>query len=74
MESENVSFNLVKRRTHKVVAKDRTRVIKLGNGQFIVTIPRELCRWKRINKGTLLKWLDGGENRLIVEVMPDNNG
>ena len=74
MESEKLSFTLVKRRIHKVVARDHTRVIKLGNGQFIVTIPRELCRWKQVNKGTLLKWQDGGSNRLIVEVMPDNSG
>ena len=74
MESEKPSFSLVKRRIHKVVAKDCTRAIQLGNGQFIVTIPRELCRWKHINKGTLLKWLDGGENRFIVEVMPDKSG
>ncbi len=74
MESEKPSFTLVKRRIHKVVARDNTRVIKLGNGQFIVTIPMELCRWKHVNKGTLLKWQDGGGNRLIVEVTPDNSG
>ena len=74
MESEKPSFTLVNRRIHKVVDMDHTRVIKLGNGKFIVTIPRELCRWKHVNKGTLLKWQDGGSNRLIVEVTPDNSG
>ena len=74
MESENSRFTLVGQRIHKVVDRDHTRVIKLGNGQFIVTIPRELCRWKHVNKGTLLKWQDGGGNRLIVEITPDNSG
>ena len=74
MESEKPSFTLVNRRIHKVVDMDHTRVIKLGNGKFIVTIPRELCRWKHVNKGTLLKWQDGCGNRLIVEVTPDNSG
>ena len=71
MTNENQGFSLVRRRTHKVVARDHTRLIKLGNGQLIVTIPREVSRWKRIGKGTLLKWQDGGENRLIVEVRLD---
>ena len=74
MKSENSRFTLVVQRIHKVVDRDHTRVIKLGNWQFIITIPRELCRWKHVNKGTLLKWQDGGGNRLIVEITPDNSG
>ncbi|MDE1871192.1 MAG: hypothetical protein KGI06_03050 [Candidatus Micrarchaeota archaeon] len=58
-----------KRRTYNVIAKHYTRVMRLSNGQFIVTIPRELTRWKNIGKGTLLKWSNGGENRLIVEII-----
>lgn len=64
-------YSYIKLNPTGTVARDHTRVIKLGNGQFIVTIPRELCRWKHVNKGTLLKWQDGGGNRFIVEVIPD---
>jgi len=37
----------------------------------LVTVPREIARWKHISKGTLLRWSDGGENRIIVEVLKD---
>ena len=57
-----------KRRTHKVVLRSSTRVMQLSNKQLLVTVPREIARWKHINKGTLVKWSDGGENRVILEV------
>jgi hypothetical protein len=34
-----------------------------------VTVPREITRWKRIEKGTLIKWSDGGPGRVILEVV-----
>ena len=58
-----------KRRSHKRATKDFSRVMRLSNGQFLATIPRELARWKKVEKGTLLRWSDGGMNRIIVEVM-----
>ena len=57
-----------KRRTHKVVSRSSTRVMQLSNKQLLVTVPREIARCKHINKGTLVKWSDGGENRVILEV------
>ena len=59
------------RRQHKVESRDKTRVIQLSNKQLIVTIPRETTRWKHIVKGTLLKWSDGGHNRIIIETIPE---
>ena len=44
-------------------------VIQLSNKQMIVTIPREITRWKRVGKGTLVKWSDGGLNRVIIEIL-----
>ncbi len=65
-----------KKRTHKIVAKDHSRVMRLGNGQLIATVPREIARWKHIDKATLLKWSDAGANRVLIEVVvepqPDN--
>jgi len=45
--------------------------MQFGNGQILVTVPREIARWKHIGKGTLLRWSDGGENRIIVEVLSE---
>ncbi len=58
-----------KRRVHKVVSRSSTRVMKLSNKQLLVTVPREIAKWKRIEKGTLIKWSDGGINRVIIEVI-----
>ena len=55
-----------RRRQHKIESRDKTRVIHLSNKQLIVTILREIARWKHnIGKGTLLKWSDAGLNRII---------
>ncbi len=67
MENEPVSYR--SRRTHKPVARDCSRVMRLSNGQFLVTVPREITRWKHIGKGTLLKWSDAGPGRVILEVV-----
>ena len=64
-----MQINFKEGRTHKRVDKDHSRVMKLGNGQLIATIPREIARWKRIEKATLLKWSDAGPDRIIVEVL-----
>lgn len=61
-------FEYRKRRTHTMVARDQTRVIQLSNKQLLVTVPREIARWKRVSKGSLLKWSDGGLNRILLEV------
>ncbi len=66
---ENELGDYRKRRQHKIESRDKTRVIQLSNRQMIVTIPREITRWKYIGKGTLLKWSDGGLSRIIMEVL-----
>jgi hypothetical protein len=65
---ENKLANYRQRRQHKTESRDKTHVIQLSNKQLIVTIPREITRWKHIGKGTLVKWSDGGLNRIIIEV------
>jgi len=62
---------LLAKRTHKVAGRDKSRVMQFKNGQILVTVPREIARWKRIGKGTLLRWSDGGENRVIIEVLKE---
>ncbi len=61
-------MELWKKRQHHNVARDTTRVMKLGNAQLLITIPAEIARWKKIGKGTLLKWSDAGQDRVLVEV------
>jgi len=58
---------LLAKRTHKVAGRDKSRAMQFGNGQILVTMPREIARWKHIGKGTLLRRWDCGENRIIVE-------
>ena len=69
METELPNYRA--RRAHKVVSKGHTRVMRLSNGQLIVTIPREIARWKHIDKGALLKWSDAGANRILIEVLAE---
>ncbi|VVB81973.1 Uncharacterised protein [uncultured archaeon] len=64
-------MELWKRRTHKIVSREHSHVLMLKNGQCLATIPRELTRWKKIGKGTLLKWSDAGSNRLLIEVVQE---
>ncbi len=64
------SFKAKKQHQHR--AKDLTRVMQLGNGQYITTIPRELTRWKKISKGSMMKWSDGGPGRVLLEVFDYN--
>jgi hypothetical protein len=64
---ENGMLEYRQRRKHFRLGKDYTRVIQLSNKQLLITIPREISRWKHIEKGTVVKWSDGGENRIIIE-------
>lgn len=66
---ENELGDYRKRRQHKIESRDKTRVIQLSNKQLIVTIPREITRWKHIGKGSLLKWSDGGLDRIIIDII-----
>ena len=66
-----IAQTLLSKRTHKIVGRDKSRAMQFGNGQILVTVPREIARWKHIGKGTLLRWSDGGENRIIVEVLQE---
>ncbi len=59
------------RRSHKRGQKNESRAMKLSNGQLITTVPREISRWKHIDKATLLKWSDGGPGRVIIEIVPE---
>jgi len=59
------------KRTHKVEGKDKSRVLQFKNSQIIVTALRKITRWKQAGKGTLLRWPDGGDNRVIVEVLSE---
>ena len=60
------SFKAKKQHQHR--AKDLTRAMQLGNGQYITTIPREITRWKKIAKGSMLKWSDAGTGRILLEI------
>ena len=66
-----IAQTLLAKRTHKIVGRDKSRAMQFGNGQILVTVPREIARWKHTSKGTLLRWSDGGENRIIVEVLQE---
>lgn len=61
----------IQRRSRKGLKRDITLVIQLKNRQFLTTLPREVARWKHIDKGSLLKWSDGGLNRIIIEVVKE---
>ncbi len=60
-----------KKPQHRKIDKDHSRVMKLGNGQLLATVPREISRWKHIGKGTLLRWTDAGDGRILIEIVMD---
>jgi len=66
-----ITQTLLSKHTHKVAGRGKSRVMQFKNGQILVTVPREIARWKRIGKGTLLRWSDSGENRVIIEVLKE---
>jgi len=49
-----IAQTLLTKRTHKVAGRDKSRAMQFGNGQILVTVPREIARWKHISKGTML--------------------
>ena len=49
-----IAQTLLAKCTHKIVGRDKSRAMQFGNGQILVTVPREIARWKHISKGTLL--------------------
>ena len=69
--ANEIAQALLSKRAHKVVARDKSKVTQFKNGQILATVPREIARRKQIGKGTLLRWRDGGENRIIVEVLSE---
>lgn len=58
-------------RTHKRGKSDQSVVMQLGNGQFIVTLPKYVASWKGIAKGAVIKWSDGGPERILVEIVKE---
>lgn len=56
-------------KTHAKGKNGETVVMQLGNGQYIVTLPKHVAAWKHIGKGTLLRWSDAGANRILIEIM-----
>jgi hypothetical protein len=57
------------KKQHKPTGENKTRVMGLGNGQLLATIPKSVAAWKNIGKGSLIKWSDGGPGRIIVEIV-----
>jgi len=66
-----IAQTLLAKCTHKIAGRDKSRIMQFGNVQIIVTVPREIARWKHISNGTQLRWSDGGENRVIIEVLKE---
>ena len=60
------------KKQHKRGKSDQSVVMQLGNGQYLITLPKYVASWKGVKKGTLLRWSDGGPNRILVEVMDSN--
>jgi hypothetical protein len=71
---ENAKFELWKRRKHYHTRADQTRTIQLGNGQLLITIPKMIANWKQIGKGSLVRWSDGGLNRIQISGFYDGTG
>ena len=69
--ANTIAQTLLVKCKHKVAGRGKRRAMQLKNNQILVTVPREIARWKHIGKGTLLRWRDGGENRVIVEVLKE---
>jgi len=45
-----IAQTLLAKRTHKVAGRGRSRAMQFKNGQILVTVPREIARWKHISK------------------------
>lgn len=57
------------RRLRTGLKKNVTHIGKLKTGSLITVIPRFLVEKKDITNFQLLRWSDGGEDRIIVEVI-----
>jgi hypothetical protein len=57
------------KRTHLRGKSNQSVVMQLGNGQYIITLPKNVASWKGIQKGSLLKWSDAGQGRIMLEVV-----
>ena len=61
-------------KTHAKGKNGETVVMQLGNGQYIVTLPKHVAVWKGIRKGTTIRWIDGGPGRIVLEVIQGLGG
>lgn len=64
-----MEFNAPERRKFRRKGREYSRAMKFGNGQIVTTIPRELTRAYKISKGTLFKWSEAGQGRILIEVV-----
>jgi hypothetical protein len=39
-----IAQTLLAKRTHKIVGRDKSRAMQFGNGQILITVPREIAR------------------------------
>lgn len=53
---------------HQRSKADHSVVMQLGNGQYIITLPKHVAAFKGIQKGTIVKWSDAGINRILIEI------
>jgi hypothetical protein len=54
-----IAQTLLAKRTHKVAGRGKSRAMQFGNGQILVTVPREIARWKHKGKrhtASLVRW------------------
>lgn len=58
------------KKQHKRGKSDQSVVMQLGNGQYLITLPKYVASWKGIQKGTLLKWSDAGQGRIMLDILP----
>lgn len=56
------------KKQHQRLPGNRSRVMQLGNGQLIVTLPKQIAEWKRARKGSVIRWEDGGGDRIVCVV------
>jgi len=48
--ANTIAQTLLAKRTHKILGRDKSRAMQSGNGQILVTVPREIAMWKHISK------------------------
>jgi hypothetical protein len=60
-------------KTHTKGKNGETVVMQLGNGQYLVTLPKHVAVWKEIHRGTTIRWTDGGPGRIVLEVVQNQD-